>query len=84
VLRAVLEAGQYPGTPPPPVTAAAAAAIRDLCARAGVSVVLVDRKTPYGRAFDRLVHQALRVPGRVEGQMSVWLNVQRDLHGHPR
>jgi hypothetical protein len=26
----------------------------------------------------------LRVPGRVEGQMSVWLNVQRDLHGHPR
>jgi hypothetical protein len=86
VLAAVLEAGQYgqhPYTPPPPMTASAVAAIRALCARSGVSVVFVDRKAQYGYAFDVLVRRALGVPGRVEGRMSVWLNVQRDLRRHP-
>jgi hypothetical protein len=83
VLAAVLEAGQYPHTPPPPVTASAAAAIRQLCARSHVAVVFVDRKALYGDAFDLLVRAALRTPGQVEGRMSVWLNVQRDLRRHP-
>jgi hypothetical protein len=83
VLAAVLEAGQYPDTPPPPVTASAVAAIRQLCARSGVGVVFVDRKAQYGYAFDLLVHRALGTPGRIEGRLSVWLNVQRDLHVHP-
>jgi hypothetical protein len=82
-LAAVLEAGQYPEVPPPPMTASAAAAIRQLCARSHVAVVFVDRKTQYGHDFDVLVHRALRTPGRVEGRLSVWLNVQRDLHRHP-
>ena len=30
--------------------------------------------------FDVLVHRALGRPGRVEGRLSVWLNVQHDLH----
>jgi hypothetical protein len=83
VLAAVLEAGQYPELPPPPMTASAVAAIRQLCARSHVAVVFVDRKAQYGYAFDLLVHRALRTPGHVEGGLSVWLNVQRDLHRHP-
>jgi hypothetical protein len=82
VLAAVLEAGQYPNVPPPPMTASAAAAIRQLCARSHVAVVFVDRQAQYGHAFDLLVHRALGTPGRVEGRLSVWLNVQRDLHRH--
>jgi hypothetical protein len=64
------------------MTASAVAAIRQLCARSRVAAVFVDRKTQYGHDFDLLVHRALRTPGRVEGRLSVWLNVQRDLHGH--
>jgi hypothetical protein len=82
VLDAVLEAGQYPNLPPPPMTASAVAAIRQLVARSHVAAVFVDRKTQYGHDFDLLVHRALGTPGRVEGRLSVWLNVQRDLHGH--
>jgi hypothetical protein len=84
VLAAVLEAGQYPSSPPPPMTASAVAAIRQLCARYHVAVVFVDRKARYGHNFDLLVHRALGPPGRVDGPLSVWLNVQRDLQGHPR
>ena len=83
VLAAVLEACEYPNTPPPPMTAGAVAAIRQLCARSHVAVVFVDRQAQYGHGFDLLVHRALRTPGRVEGRLSVWLNVQRDLHTHP-
>jgi hypothetical protein len=83
VLAQVLEAGQYPEIPPPPVTASAVAAIRQLCARSHVAVVFVDRKTQFGYDFDLLVHRALGTSGRVEGGLSVWLNVQRDLHRHP-
>jgi len=83
VLAAVLEAGQYPPNPPPPMTASAVAAIRQLCARSHVAVVFVDRQARYGYDFDVLVHRALGRPGRVEGRLSVWLNVQRDLHRHP-
>ncbi|HEY2304699.1 MAG TPA: hypothetical protein VGI05_02340 [Streptosporangiaceae bacterium] len=83
VLAAVLEAGQYPHTPPPPMTAGAVAAIRQLCAASGVAAVFVDRKTHYGHDFDLLVSRALGTPGRVEGRLSVWLNVQRDLRRHP-
>ena len=82
VLAEVLEAGQYTKTPPPPMTAGAVAAIRQLCARSHVSAVFVDRKALYGHMFDLLVHRALGRPGRTEGRLSVWLNVQRDLHGH--
>jgi len=46
-------------------------------------VVFVDRQTRYGYDFDVLVHRALGTPGHVEGRLSVWLNVQRDLHRHP-
>jgi len=84
VLGAVLEAGQYPDTPPPPMTASAVAAIRQLCARSRVAAVFVDRTTQYGHDFNLLVHRALGTPGRVEGRLSVWLNVQRDLHRHPK
>jgi hypothetical protein len=83
VLAQVLEAGQYPEIPPPPVTASAVAAIRQLCARSHVAVVLVDRKAKYGYDFDLLVHRALGTPGRIEGGLSVWLNVQHDLRRHP-
>jgi hypothetical protein len=83
VLAAVLEAGQYPHTPPPPMTASVVAAIRQLCTRSHVAAVFVDRRTRYGHDFDLLVHRALGTPGRVEGGLSVWLNVQRDLHRHP-
>jgi hypothetical protein len=82
VLAAVLEAGQYPDTPPPPTNAGAVAAIRQLCARSHVDAVFVDRLTQYGYDFDLLVRRALGTPGRVEGRLSVWLHVQRDLHGH--
>jgi hypothetical protein len=83
VLAQVLKAGQHTRTPPPPMTASAVAAIRQLCARSHVAAVFVDRKAQYGHLFDLLVHRALRMPGRVEGRLSVWLNVQRDLHRHP-
>src|SRR5215472_3250716 len=83
VLAEVLEAGQYTKTPPPPMTAGAVAAIRRLCAGSHVAAVFVDRKAQYGHLFDLLVHRALRTPGRAEGRLSVWLNVQRDLHRHP-
>jgi len=83
VLAAVLEAGQYPDTPPPPTTASAVAAIRQLCARSRVAVVFVDRRARYGHDSDLLVHRALGTPGRIEGPLTVWLNVQRDLHRHP-
>jgi len=79
----VLEAGQYPPNPAPPVTASAVAAIRQLCARSRVAVVFVDRLTQYGYRFNLLVSRALGTPGRVEGRLSVWLNVQRDLRRHP-
>jgi len=83
VLAEVLEAGQYTKTPPPPMTASAVAAIRQLCARSHVSAVFVDRQALYGHMFDLLVHRALGRPGHVEGRLSVWLNVPRDLHRHP-
>lgn len=83
VLAEVLEAGQYPQVPAPPITASAAAAIRQLCARYHVAVVFVDRKARYGHDFDLLVHRALGMPGRVDGRVSVWLHVQRDLRRHP-
>jgi hypothetical protein len=83
VLAQVLEAGQYTKTPPPPMTASAVAAIRQLCAREHVAAVFVDRRAQYGHLFDLLVHRALGRPGRVEGRLSVWLNVRRDLHRHP-
>jgi len=83
VLAQVLEAGQYPEIPPPPVTASAVAAIRQLCARSHVAAVFVDRLTRYGYRFNLLVSRALGTPGRVEGRLSVWLNVRRDLHRHP-
>ncbi|HET7245602.1 MAG TPA: hypothetical protein VFJ07_12305 [Streptosporangiaceae bacterium] len=83
VLAQVLKAGQYTNTPPPPMTASAVAAIRELCARSHVAAVFVDRKALYGHLFDLLVHRALRMPGRAEGRLSVWLHVQRDLHRHP-
>ena len=84
VLAEVLEAGQYTKTPPPPMTASAVAAIRELCARSHVAAVFVDRQAQYGHLFDLLVHRALRTPGRVEGRLSVWLHVPRDLRRHPR
>jgi hypothetical protein len=80
VLARVLKAGQHTNTPPPPMTASAVAAIRELCAGSHVAAVFVDRKAQYGHLFDLLVHRALRTPGRVEGRLSVWLHVQRDLH----
>jgi len=80
VLAAVLEAGQYPPNPAPPMTASAVAAIRQMCARSHVDAVFVDRQARYGYDFDMLVHRALGRPGRVEGRLSVWLNVQHDLH----
>ena len=64
------------------MTASAVAAIRQLCARSHVAVVFVDRQARYGYDFDVLVHRALGRPGRVEGRLSVWLNVQHDLHRH--
>jgi len=83
VLAAVLEAGQYASIPAPPVTASAVAAIRQLCARSHVAAVFVDRYTQYGYRFNLLVSRALGTPGRVNGWLSVWLNVQRDLRRHP-
>lgn len=82
VLAQVLEAGQYPPIPAPPTTASAVAAVRQLCARSHVTAVFVDRLTQYGPRFYLLVRRALGTPGRVEGPLSVWLNVPRDLRRH--
>jgi hypothetical protein len=84
VLRAILRADQYwYHTTSPPTGRNAVNALRLLCARSHVTVVLVDRAAPHGNAFATLVHRALRVPPRVDGRMDVWLNVPRDVSRRP-
>jgi hypothetical protein len=83
VLGVVLEAGQYPSSAPPPLTLGAVRALRALIARTHVSVVLVDRSAHNGGVLAALARYALRAPPLARGSMDVWLNVQRDLQGHP-
>jgi hypothetical protein len=80
VLSAVLLAGTRlrPGRPPPPWPPTLAA-IRQLCARYHVAVVLVDRRARYGHAVASIIGKALASPPRALGQMDIWLNVGRDL-----
>jgi hypothetical protein len=79
VLSAVFLAGTklHPG-PPPRAEPPTLAAIRRLCARYQVGVILVDPAARYAPAVARLVGQALGVPPRTVGGMDVWLNVQQD------
>jgi hypothetical protein len=84
VLKAILRADQYRyHTTSPPTGRNAVNALRLLCARSHVTVVLVDRAAPYGNAFATLVHRALQMPPRVIGGMDVWLNVPRDVSRKP-
>jgi len=80
VISAVFLAGTklYPKAPPAaqPQTLAA---IRLLCARERVGVILIQRTAHYAPAVARLVGKALGTPPSTVGQMDVWLNVQRDL-----
>ncbi len=80
VISAVFLAGTrlYPNAPPaaqPPTLAA----IRLLCARYRVGVILVRRTAHYAHAVARLISNALGRPPVIAGQMDVWLNVQRGL-----
>jgi hypothetical protein len=80
VISAIFLAGTklYPKAPPAaqPQTLAA---IRLLCARERVGVILIQRTAHYAPAVARLVGKALGTPPSTPGQMDVWLNVQRDL-----
>jgi hypothetical protein len=80
VISAVFLAGTklYP-KPPPAAQRQTLAAIRLLCARSRVGVILVRRTARYAPAVARLISDALGRPPRVVGQMDVWLDVQRDL-----
>ena len=84
VLRAILRADQYRyRTTSPPTGPNAVNALRLLCARSHVTMVLVDLAAPHGSVFATLVQRALRVPPRVNGRMDVWLNVPRDVSRKP-
>ena len=80
VISAVFLAGTklYP-KPPPAAQPQTLAAIRLVCARYRVGVILVRRTARYAPAVARLMSGALGRPPRVAGQMDVWLGVQRDL-----
>jgi hypothetical protein len=80
VISAVFLAGTklYPN-PPPAAQPQTLAAIRLLCARYRVGVILIRRTAHYAPAVARLIRGALGSPPRVAGQMDVWPDVQRDL-----
>ena len=79
VLQQVLLASTVAHPGPPPTNPQAVAAIRHLCARYRVGVVLVDPAWRYGHAIARLVSRALGSPPVRTGRMDVWLQVQNDL-----
>ncbi len=83
VLLEVLRASRHHATPGPPMTTNAINAVRQLLVQNRVSVVLVDRAARDGAAQAVLVSRVLRTPPWRSGRMDVWLNVQRDLGGHP-
>src|SRR5579859_6261585 len=78
-LRQVLLASTVLHPGPPLANPQAVAAIRQLCARYRVGVVLVDPAWRYGHAIARLMSRALRSPPVRTGRMDVWLRVQTDL-----
>jgi hypothetical protein len=80
VISAVFLAGtKLHPKPPPAAQPQTLAAIRLLCARSRVGVILVRRTAHYAPAVARLISDALGRPPRVVGQMDVWVDVQRDL-----
>jgi hypothetical protein len=82
LLSAVFLAGtRLHPEPPPAAQPRTLAAIRLLCTRYRVGVILIDRAARYAPGVARLVRKALGVPPRTMGRMDVWLNVQRDLPG---
>lgn len=82
VLRQVLLASTVAHPGPPPANPQAVAAIRQLCARYRVGVVLVDPAWRYGHAVAGLISRALRSPPVRMGRMDVWLQVQTDLRAN--
>jgi hypothetical protein len=82
VLRQVLLASTVAHPGPPPTNPQAVAAIRQLCARYRVGVVLVDPASRYGHAIARLMSRALRSPPVRTGRMDVWPQVQNDLRAN--
>ncbi len=80
VISAVFLAGTrlYPKAPPA-AQPRTLAAIRLLCARHRVGVILIRRTAHYAHAVARLIGNALGRPPSTVGQLDVWLNVQRDL-----
>ena len=80
VISAVFLAGtKLHPNPPPEAQPQTLAAIRLLCARYRVGVILVRPTARYAPAVARLISKALGRPPRTVGRMDVWLDVQRDL-----
>ena len=83
MISAVFLAGtKLDPNPPPAAQPLTLAAIRLLCARYRVGVILIRRNAHYGPAVARLISDALGKPPRTTRQLDVWLDVQRDLAGY--
>jgi hypothetical protein len=79
LVSAVLLPGTRYSRRPPPTGPRAVAALRRLCARLRVGVVLVDRSAVYGSSVAGIVRRALQAAPKAAGRLDVWTNVQRDL-----
>jgi hypothetical protein len=79
IVAQVLLAGTvaYPG--PPPTSREAAIAIRELCARYRIGVVLVDPAAPYGQTVAGLMRRVIHTPPHKLGRLDVWTGVQAHL-----
>jgi hypothetical protein len=75
ILLPVLRAGTTVDPGPPPASQQAVAALRQLCTRDGIDVVLVDTAARYGGRFAHLVRRAIGPPTLRSGGMTVWTEV---------
>jgi hypothetical protein len=82
ILLPVLRAGTAVDPGPPPTSQQAVAALRQLCARYRIDVVLVRPGATYGGRFAHLMRRALGEPPLRSGGMDVWTGVQARLRAH--